>query len=121
MLAATKSIVSVCVQSLLGLLAALLATLSAQAQDLSSGIEFRRGIAIAHAMAWVGMEANGAFVFPPFAYPGNSSRLELQELRRAGFDFVRLAIDPGPFLQVTGSRRDQLDRMLMDAVRFILS
>jgi len=34
-------------------------------------------------------------------------------LRRRGLDFVRFAVDPGPFLQFTGSRRDRLDLMLM--------
>ncbi len=46
---------------------------------------------------------------------------ELKALRRTGFDFVRLAVDPGPFLQFQGSRRDHLDDMLMERVRLIRS
>ena len=42
-------------------------------------------------------------------------------LRRTGFDFVRLAVDPGPFLQFQGSRRDRLDDVLIYRVKLILS
>jgi endoglucanase len=42
-------------------------------------------------------------------------------LQRTGFDFVRLAVDPGPFLQLQGSRRDVLDRMLVERVKLILA
>jgi endoglucanase len=42
-------------------------------------------------------------------------------LRRAGFDFVRLAVDPGPFLQFDRARRDMLDTIIADRVREILS
>jgi hypothetical protein len=61
-------------------------------------------------------------VFPPFADQSRHlGAAELQSLRLAGFDFVRLAVDPGPFLQFEGAQRDQLDRMLLAQVRLILS
>jgi hypothetical protein len=87
------------------------------------GVEFRRGIGISHAMAWAPIEPapSRAFVFPPFVPPDAVAREELRTLRRTGFDFVRLAVDTGPFLQFQGARRDQLDRMLMDRVNLILS
>jgi endoglucanase len=85
--------------------------------------EFRRGIGIG-AMAWAAVEPGPAksFVFPPFAGPSYALRFdEVQTLRRTGFDFVRLAVDPGPFLQFKSSRRDALDRILMERVQLILS
>lgn len=46
---------------------------------------------------------------------------ELLSLRRTGFDFVRFAVDPGPFLQAQGGPRDDLDRVLKNCVTRILS
>jgi hypothetical protein len=85
--------------------------------------EFRRGIAIPHAMAWAPIEPapSRAFIFPAFTYQAKALALELRALRRTGFDFVRLAIDPGPFLQFQGAQRDYVDRVLMDRVGLILS
>jgi hypothetical protein len=104
------------------LLAAVLCMHAAQAQDgVKSG--FRRGIGISHIMAWAPLEPapSKSFVFPPFSYPETSFARELSVLRRVGFDFVRLAVDPGPFLQWQDSRRDYLDRMLISQIRLILS
>jgi hypothetical protein len=84
--------------------------------------EFRRGISISHTMAWAEVESppSKAFVFPPFAdRPLRAT--ELGALRRTGFDFVRLAVDPGPFLQFQGARRDRLDRILLEQIHLILS
>jgi len=83
---------------------------------------FRRGIGISHVMAWAPLEAAPSknFVFPPFTYPDARFARELAALRRTGFDFVRFAVDPGPFLQWQDARRDALDRMLEKEVRLIL-
>jgi endoglucanase len=95
---------------------------AASAQDAGKS-EFRRGIGISHVMAWAPLEAapSKSFVFPPFSYPDAAFVNELKELRRTGFDFVRFAVDPGPFLQWRDSRRDYLDRMLIGKVRQILA
>jgi endoglucanase len=100
-----------------------LSIVPAHAESAAAGTEFHRGIAIAHAMAWAPIEPapSRAFIFPPFADSANSLGGELRALRRTGFDFVRLAVDPGPFLQFQGSRRDGLDRILMARVKSILS
>jgi len=92
-----------------------------QAQDAAR--EFRRGMGMSHVMAWAPLEAapSKSFVFPPFSYPDDAFENELRALRRTGFDFVRFAVDPGPFLQWQGSRRDYLDRMLIAKVRQILA
>jgi hypothetical protein len=102
-------------------LGALLAFAPARAEDAAGG--FRRGIAVAHAMAWAAVEPapSRSFVYPPFADSAKNLGAELKGLRRAGFDFIRLAVDPGPFLQLQGSRRDRLDELLMDRVKLILS
>src|SRR6202011_3996233 len=95
---------------------------TAAAQDaVASG--FRRGMGMSHVMAWASLEAapSKGFVFPPFSYPDATFAGELRELRRVGFDFVRFAVDPGPFLQWRDSRRDDLDRMLIGKVRQILA
>src|SRR5262249_54811785 len=93
-----------------------------EAQEAANN-EFRRGMGISHVMAWAPVESapSKGFVYPPFSYPNAAFTSELRELRRLGFDFVRFAVDPGPFLQWQGSRRDYLDRMLIDRVRQILS
>ena len=106
------------------ILAALLAIwLSAEAYAEARGIAFRRGIGISHVMAWAPLEAapSREFVFPPFSYPEAAFARELSALRRAGFDFVRFAVDPGPFLQWQDSRRDALEQTLLREVRLILS
>jgi len=93
------------------------------ADDADPAVGFRRGIGVSNAMAWARIEPGAAqkFAFPPFSDPWNTLTLEeLRALRRAGFDFVRFAVDPGPFLQFQGMARDALDRILMDRVNLIL-
>jgi endoglucanase len=107
---------------IVALLAAAPGVHAAQAQDVGKS-EFRRGIGISHVMAWAPVEPapSRSFVFPPFSYSESTLARELKELRRTGFDFVRLAVDPGPFLQWQDSRRDYLDRMLISRIRLILA
>jgi endoglucanase len=95
---------------------------AAKAQDTAIG-EFRRGIGIGHVMAWAPVEKapSTRFVYPPYSYPIARFTKELTELRHVGFDFVRFAVDPGPFLQWQDSRRDYLDRMLIARIRQIQS
>lgn len=109
---------------LFALTAAWLFVNAAHADSADTGAGFRRGIGISHAMAWARIEAGPApaFAFPPFSDPWNAlTPDELRTLRQSGFDFVRLAVDPGPFLQFQGTRRDALDSILMDRVSLILS
>lgn len=112
------------IQCLLALLAVLAYARPLHAGGLDGATPFHRGIAISNALEWAQIEPGPerAFVFPPFAAPSNALTVdELQTLRRTGFDFVRLAVDPGPFLQFEGTRRDKLDRILIDRVNRILS
>ena len=96
---------------------ALLASTGAQ----GASAEFRRGIAISHELAWAPVEAKRFFTNPPFTAPTDRFRRELRTIRDSGFDFVRLAVDPGPFLQFRGAMRDRLDHILMDYVQTILA
>jgi Cellulase (glycosyl hydrolase family 5) len=43
-------------------------------------------------------------------------RADLRRLRAAGFDFIRIPVDPGPFLAGPESARAKLDNMLYDAI-----
>jgi endoglucanase len=104
-------------------LGAAISTAVAPPAAAESGVRFGRGIAIS-AMAWAAIEPDSAkaFAFPPFVGPLYTlAPDELQTLLRSGFDFVRLAVDPGPFLQFQGTRRAALDRMLTERVQLILA
>ncbi len=113
----------VAMSRLFALTAVGLCIIATRADSTDIGTSFRRGIGISHAMAWARVDSlTRNFAFPPFPDSGNAlTATELQTLRRTGFDFVRLAVDPGPFLQFQGRRRDALDDMLMDCVRRILA
>ncbi len=85
---------------------------------------FGRGIGISHVMAWAAIAPGPArqFVFPPFSDVSDAQfAAELRMLRRTGFGFVRFAVDPGPFLQFQGARRNRVDRILIDRVNLILA
>jgi endoglucanase len=98
-------------------------TIAARAAAAESDPRFDRGIGIT-AMAWAAVEpdATKTFTFPPFVGPSYTlTPDELQALRRTGFDFVRLAVDPGPFLHFQGARRAAVDRILVERVKLILA
>ncbi|WP_375454519.1 glycoside hydrolase family 5 protein [uncultured Methylobacterium sp.] len=60
--------------------------------------------------------------WPPFQADRPVPNAEdLRRLAGAGFDFVRLPIDPGPFAAATGVRREQLFGTLTEAVDLILA
>jgi len=83
---------------------------------------FRRGIGVSHAFGWADVAADGSYVVPPFSAPRfQFIAEERQAIRAAGFDFVRLAVDVGPFLAFTGTQRDQLDNLLINTVRDLLN
>jgi endoglucanase len=98
--------------------------LAASACVADAETAFSRGIGMSHVMAWAAIAPGSArqFVFPPFGDVSNAQFAgELQTLRHTGFEFVRFAVDPGPFLQFQGARRDRVDRILTDRVNLILS
>jgi endoglucanase len=113
---------------ILALLATLLAPLPllAAPQDIAAGKDipcFHRGVAIHNMMNWAAVEPSDPdrYVFPAFAGPNyETSDALLRNVAAAGFDFVRLTIDPGPILQFTGAKRDALDQHLKAVVERLL-
>src|ERR1051325_4938307 len=76
-----------------------LATLPAVADPAGAIPNFRRGIGVAHAFGWADVQTDGSYVDPPFSAPRfQFSADQRQAIRAAGFDFVRLVVDVGPFL-----------------------
>jgi endoglucanase len=82
---------------------------------------FRRGIGVSHALGWADVDAAGAYKDAPFSAPRFRFDSEQRRaIRIAGFDFVRLAVDVGPFLVLDGANRDRLDDFLIVTVRALL-
>ncbi|KQT78208.1 cellulase family glycosylhydrolase [Methylobacterium sp. Leaf466] len=93
----------------------------APAQPASAIPVFRRGIGVSHAMGWAEVAEDGSYADPPFSGPrfrfdGHQRRA----IRAAGFDFVRLAVDVGPFLAADAARRARIDRFLVETVEALL-
>src|SRR5262249_34384723 len=89
-----------------------------------SGAVFERGVAIHNMMNWAAVESAdpGRYSWPPFVGPNyETSDTLLRNLAKAGFDFIRLTVDPGPFLQFTGKQRDLLDRHLATLTERLLA
>lgn len=85
-----------------------------------------RGIGIHNAMNWPELEPADAgtsarkYVWPPFSSPSYIiTAKQLEILRSAGFDFVRLTVDPAIFIQTQEPRRSQLYAILVANVRKI--
>ena len=75
----------------------------------------RRGISIDNLVYWGRLQAgdSGHYADEPFA--GHEHTLPealLANVVAAGFDFVRLTVDPGPFLDLEGQAREALDGLL---------
>ena len=98
------------------------ATRRSSAQSAGQMPSLRRGIGVSHAFGWADVNADGSYVVPPFSAPRfQFIAEERQAIRAAGFDFVRLAVDVGPFLAFTGTQRDQLDDRLINTVRDLVN
>lgn len=80
----------------------------------------RRGVGIHSLLNWGALEPGkpDRYTQRPFAGPDYEvSDTLLRGVADAGFDFVRLTVDPGPFLQLMGPARDALDAHLLAVVR----
>lgn len=81
---------------------------------------FRRGVGVHSLLNWGALEPGRPDHYrqAPFAGPDYEvPDALLKAVAKAGFDFVRLTVDPGPFLQLKGPARDALDRHLAATVR----
>ncbi len=87
----------------------------------AGSIEIHRAINIAQWFTWPRYEATGAGIaWPPYKEtPRPPSAEELEALRQAGFDTVRLPVDPAPFMVFQGARREAAYKMLFDAIEHI--
>jgi endoglucanase len=85
---------------------------------------FHRGVALFHPLIHAPLEPGPGkrYAFPPFSNPRDRlTDAQLSVITKAGFDFVRLPVDPGPFLQFKGAQRDAVDAILRDRVQQILA
>jgi hypothetical protein len=85
----------------------------------------RRGINLPHLLTWPQMSPGppAVYAWPPFANPEcQMSAQALSGLRRAGFDMVRLPVDPAIFLSHPEPRaRRTLEYILRERIGAILS
>lgn len=96
-------------------LTAMTSPLHGQAGSADLNATFRRGVGVHRPLNWADLsDADPSrYAWPPFASAEHQvSDALIAGIRAAGFDFVRLTVDPGPFLQMTGDRRDRLDDIL---------
>jgi len=81
---------------------------------------FRHGVGVHRPLNWADLVPGdrGRYAWPPFAGAEHEvSDALIDGIRAAGFDFVRLTVDPGPFLQMKGVRRGRLDALLGAQIR----
>ncbi len=106
---------------LMGLIVAPAAAAAAEATAADEAM-FRRGVSIHSLLNWATLASDRRhYAWPPF----QGSERDIPEslidnIHAAGFDFVRLTVDPGPFLQLTGAHRSELDRIVSATVRRFL-
>jgi hypothetical protein len=101
-------------------LAALLAATAAPAAWATDRLApFRRGVSIHHILNWgQADEGKTGYRWPPFDTPQHRLVPEtIDNLKRSGFDFIRLTIDSGVFLAQTGARQEQLIARVVQQVK----
>lgn len=85
----------------------------------ASALEMRRAVNVAQWFTWPRYEAPPAtgIMWPPYKEtPRPLDSGDLQALKQAGFDTVRLPVDPAPFFVFEGERRETVYRMLFEAI-----
>lgn len=87
----------------------------------ATGFAVSRAVNIASWFTWPRYEADGrGIAWPPYKdSPVPPSDSELKGLRAAGFDTVRLPVDPAPFIVFEGRRREAVYAILFDALERI--
>jgi endoglucanase len=82
--------------------------------------EMRRAINVAQWFTWPRYEPAPAtgILWPPYKkdVPRPPNERELADLKRAGFDTIRLPVDPAPFIVFEGERREEVYRLLFSAI-----
>lgn len=85
----------------------------------ASAFEMRRAINVAQWFTWPRYEAAPAtgILWPPYREtPRPPSEGELADLKRKGFDTIRLPVDPAPFIVFEGERREEVYGILFGAI-----
>jgi endoglucanase len=95
---------------------------------IAGALPLERGIGVHEWLNWAPLDAGGGYRRPPYNdiagwlaqyrpladWPPGS---ELQRIRRFGFDFIRLTVDPGPLLGIGAEERQEALAVLEGAVR----
>jgi len=87
-----------------------------------TNFEVHRAINIARWFTWPRYEKapKTGILWPPYTnVPAPPSESDLRRLHDAGFDTVRLPVDPAPFMVFKGEQREAVYRMVLDAIRKI--
>ena len=104
----------------LRILATVCAAMTVTAAHAVDAAIFQRGIGVHRPLNWASVSPldGSLYAWPPFATAEHYVSDELiAAVHAAGFDSVRLTVDPGPFLQMTGERRDALDTILRTTIQ----
>jgi endoglucanase len=83
-----------------------------------TSFKVHRAINMAQPFTWPRYEATGSGIqWPPYKQPSRpTDSAEFQALREAGFDTVRLPVDPSPFIVFTGQQREEVYGMVFGAI-----
>jgi hypothetical protein len=90
----------------------------APAARTPGGPPLLRGASLHGPLTW-GKTDPGRTTYTWPVYPAGAYEVPtdlLRQVKAAGFDFIRLTVDPGPLLAFRGDRRDELDRRIVDVV-----
>lgn len=107
-----------------GLILSCLLSSQAHGDAIPQPLKFRRGI---NAWPWFSLTKeypapSTDYAWPPFQeHRPIPTREDLKRLRATGFDFIRIPVDPGPFLASPREKRTLLQTSLFEAVEEALS
>jgi endoglucanase len=89
-----------------------------QASAGAGGPPLRGGVSLHGPMTWGRTDYDRlAYFWPVYDLPRYDVPTGLlSQVKAAGFDSIRLTVDPGPLLALTGGQRDGLDRRLAEVV-----
>ncbi len=89
------------------------------ASSPAAAFEMRRAINVAQWFTWPRYEQAPAtgILWPPYkSAPRPPNDKELADLKRKGFDTIRLPVDPAPFIVFEGERREEVYEILFSAL-----